>query len=203
MSDQKTTDDWEQQVNALIDGELSSEQERALRRAALDNPVLQELLERSSLLQEALAQLLPAEASTEFEERLRAIPGEIAAVPKAHAAATATVSFRERVSALLTDSIGVRGFSIAFGLAMLGLFVTRMFTTDVGIDPTAEQSPSTAEIARAQEDLEVALQYLVKANRSAHKHLVATVDKQVTDRVQALVIERSPVNVNRYRLHQE
>lgn len=203
MSTQKKIDEWDRQVNALIDGELSAEQERRLRQTALDNPELQQLLERSSLLQEAIAHLSPAAVSTEFQERLRAIPGESARAPKIQTADAATLSFSERVSAVLADSFGVRGFSIAFGLAVLGLFITSMSTTNLSIDPAIEQSPSTAEIAQAQKDLDVALQYLVKANRSAQRHLVATVDKQVTQRVQALVTDRSPINVNRYRLNQE
>jgi|GEM_PF-6025917 len=199
MSTQKPINDWEWQVNALIDGELSADQERTLRRTALDQPELQALIERSIALQEGFAHLSPVAVSTEFEERLRAIPGEPpSAVRKPQAANATAMSGVEAVATWLADHIWVRGLSVAVGVTVLGLFITSALQ-----EPTTQRSPSTAEIVRAQEDLDLALRYLAKANQSAHRHLVATVDRQVSHRVRALVVKRSFIKSSRQRLRKE
>lgn len=198
MSTQKPIDDWERQVNALIDGELSAEQERTLRRTALEQPELQTLIERSVGLQEGIAHLSPVAVSKEFEARLRAIADEPVEVRKPQAASGTAMSGLEAVFSRLADSIWPRGFVAAIGVAVLGLFISSVLQ-----EPMTDRSPSPAEIARAQEDLDLALQYLAKANKSAHRHLVATVDRQVNYRVRALVVDRSFIESNRQRLRQE
>jgi hypothetical protein len=73
MSNSTTPTDWESQINALLDGELTAPARAALQAEASRSPQLQQQLSLALALQEALHQLPDQVAPGSLQKKLRQI----------------------------------------------------------------------------------------------------------------------------------
>lgn len=135
--------DWDDQINALLDGELDDNQAGQLKQAAGDNQVLAEAIVEAYQLQQALASMAVEPAPERLRRKLKAIPRE-------HASHRQTRWFEPRW---------------AMALAALPLVVL------VAVTQMGPQQPSTAEIERASEEFALVMAYLGKASRATERHI--------------------------------
>ncbi len=73
---------WEEQINALLDGELNAGDAEALKAAATDDQRLARDIIEAYQLQQAMEQLRPEPAPASLRRKLRRIPREQASRPR-------------------------------------------------------------------------------------------------------------------------
>jgi hypothetical protein len=130
--------DWEQQVNALIDGEMEDQQVAALLALAANEPVLENKLRQARLLQEVLHGLPTPQA------------------PR---------SLRNKLAQIGREETGIQSLVFSWwrwGAAAAAVSLLLFFNIDAH-----RQGPSAAEIEQGRRDLVVALGYLQGAGHKA------------------------------------
>ncbi len=146
-------DEWEAQVNALLDGELDDVQAEALKtRAESDQALARAIIEAYQL--QRLMHALPVErAPDSLREKLRRIPAEQESLAMAHSGRRKAMERAPR-----------RWFRFeprwAMALAAVPLVVV------VGLQLSGPRAPSDAELAQARQDLALAFSYLRRPARS-------------------------------------
>lgn len=157
MTQEKRPDmnEWEEQINALLDGELDDGQAEALKHAADSEPALARAIIEAYQLQRLMAQLPQERAPASLRRKLRRVP-------------------RERRSA---DRFALLQPRWALALAVVPLALALV------IMQPREQRPSETELAQARQDLALALAYLQKASSVTGRKIQNTIDEGMSEPV--------------------
>jgi anti-sigma factor RsiW len=172
MKQRPDKQEWEEQVNALLDGELNDVQAGALKAAAASDQALAQAIIEAYQLQQALNALPLERAPDSLRRKLQRIP-------------------RERREPWLAFALQPR-WAVAFALlAVVALLVTQQ----------GPQQPSAAEIAQARHELAVAFAYLDKVGEKTGFEIRAAVDsgmqETVTEPVFKTITEQFEFNKER------
>ncbi len=157
MSEQR---DREEQINALIDGELDKVEVAALMAAAAQEPELQRQLEQARQLQQSLHRLPVQRAPRSLRRKLQRIGEEdrnerAASIPWLRWGAMAAA-----IPLLLVVSFGDR-----------------------------QQTPSAAEIEQGRRDLAVALGYLGRAGQKAALQIDGSISRGVVGSIREKTLQ--------------
>lgn len=156
--DRPDMQEWEAQIEALLDGELSDAEAEALKSAAERDQALARAIIEAYQLQQAIAALPREPAPASLRRKLRRIPRE-----------------QRKLERPAFPQLRWAAALAAFPLVLYAL--TQL----------APKQPSPAEIAQARHDLAVAFSYLEKASRATGREIESTIDDEmnsaVTDKV--------------------
>jgi len=147
-------DKWEDQINALLDGELSADDADLLKAQASDDRVLARAIVEAYQLHQAMDQVKVERAPDSLTKRLNAIPRE-------HRSAPVFSLFQPRW---------------AMALAAVPLVV-------IAVSLMRPDTPSASEIAQARQDLAIAFAYLDKAGAITGREIESTVGHTMANAV--------------------
>jgi anti-sigma factor RsiW len=145
---------WEEQINALLDGELSPEDAELLKAEATDDRELARAIVEAYQLQQAMDQVQVERAPRSLTKRLNA-------VPRKH---------RSRPSFSLLQP------RWAMALAAVPLVV-------IAVSLMRPDTPSASEIAQARQELAIAFAYLDKAAVITGREIESTVGSTMANAV--------------------
>lgn len=154
--------EWENAINALMDGELDDREAEQLKAAATDDLALARAIIEAYQLQQALANIPRERAPASLRRKLADIPRQQAAI---QGAGRRNTWLQPRWVA-------------AFAVIPLAIMVTF-----IGISLNGPKEPSPAEIAKAQQELAVALAYLGKVSRKTSHEIGSTVSTEMEQAV--------------------
>jgi hypothetical protein len=157
--------EWEDQVNALLDGELDDEGAGRLREAAGTDHRLSQAIIEAYQLQRALANIPTERAPDSLRRKLAAIPA-LEARRGAHQ--------QKPAGSWWQQSWQVPRWAAAVVAIPLVVIAVNQSTDWFG-----PKEPSAAEIAQAQQELAVALSYLGKVSRKAGLEIGDTVNNEM------------------------
>ena len=135
---------WEDEINALLDGELSTEQAKSLRAAAEDHRDLNRAIGEATELRQAMSEIRLERAPGSLRRKLRQIPRQQRA--------------QERPGFL----------QLRWGMAM----ATVVVAVTIMVSQMGPTQPTDVEITQARQDLNVVLTYLARASRKT-RHQIA------------------------------
>ena len=150
----RTEKKMEQQINALLDGELNSGDAEQLKAAATDDRDLARAIVEAYQLQQAMDTIHVERAPASLRKRLRAIP-------------------RKHKPALWSKTLQPR-WAMAFAVVPVVMIAVGLMR------PT---TPSASEIAQAREDLAIAFAYLDKAGQFTGREIELTVGETMVDAI--------------------
>lgn len=153
-NDRPDMNDWEDQINALLDGELDDAEAEALKSAAEQDQSLARAIIEAYQLQQALANIAIEPAPPSLRRKLKRVPRQQRA--------------RERRVSLPPRWVAA--------LALIPLVV-------IGISQLGPREPSEEEIAQARQDLAIAFAYLGKVGRRTGLEIESTVGEEMNDAV--------------------
>jgi hypothetical protein len=139
--------DWEEQVNALLDGELDGDQAEQLKSAASQDQELAQAIIEAYQLQQVMASIPMERAPDSLRRKLARIPAE-------QTRASRPSFFQPRW---------------AMALAAIPLVVM------LAITQMGPREPTEAELAQAKQDLALALSYLAKASQVTGNEIENTI----------------------------
>ena len=145
---------WEEQINALLDGDLSARDAELLKAEATDDRELARAVVEAYQLQQAMDQVHVERAPRSLTKRLNAIPREN----------------RERPSFSLLQP------RWAMALAAVPLVV-------IAVSLMRPDTPSASEIAQARQELAIAFAYLDKAAVITGREIESTVGSTMANAV--------------------
>jgi hypothetical protein len=154
--------DWQEQINAMLDGELTGQQLEQLKTAAKSDAELAAAIISAYQLQQALGAIPQERAPASLRSKL-------ADIPRLKQQSSKQPWFR-------TAWLQPRW---AMALAAVPLVL-------IAVSQMRPAEPSPEEIARAQQELFIALTYLGKVGRKTRMEIGTTVNQEV----------REPVNEN-------
>ena len=164
---------WEEQINALLDGELSSADADLLKAEATDDHDLARAIIEAYQLQKAMDAIRVERAPDSLRKRLRAIPGQQRPAP----------AFRilqpRWVIAQASLSAGFRPLLLALAAIPLVIFSVNLMQPE---------EPSAQEIAKARQDLAIAFAYIDKAGQFTGREIESTVGNTMSDAIAGSVI---------------
>jgi len=145
---------WEEQINALLDGDLSARDAERLKAEATDDRELARAIVEAYQLQQAMDQVHVERAPRSLTKRLNAIPREHRSRPP---------------------------FSLlqprwAMALAAVPLVV-------IAVSLMRPDTPSASEIAQARQELAIAFAYLDKAGAITGREIESTVGHTMANAV--------------------
>jgi len=152
--DHKLDGNWEQQINALLDGELGQTDADELKSAATDDRELARAIVEAYQLQQVMAEIKVERAPASLNKRLRAIPRE-------QRPAAGISLFQPR-------------WVMALAAVPLAIIAVSIMQPD---------TPSEAEIAKARQELAIAFAYLDKAGTITGRGIESTVGNTMADAV--------------------
>ncbi len=155
MSEKERPDmqEWEAQINALMDGELDDPQAGKLKAAAGDEPALARAIIEAYQLQQALAEVPLDRAPPSLRRKLRRIP-------------------REQRAPGRTGWMQPRW---AAAIAAVPLVVL------LAVQQMRPAEPTQAEVAQARQDLAMAFAYLEEASRKTGLRIGSTLDQGLSE----------------------
>lgn len=162
-------DNREEQINALLDGELSELEADALKRAATEDTQLARMIVEAYELQQMMAGLPQDRAPASLTKRLLAVPAEQRARQKAERKAG-----HKPGRAITTRSWLKPGWVMAVAAVPLVVIAVSMMQP---------KQPSPQEIAQARHDLAIAFAYLDKAGRMTGREIETQVGNTMTDAI--------------------
>ena len=157
--------DWELQLNQLLDGELEGEALQALQRAAAKDPELERAVRQAHELQQLMG-ALPAESAPD------SLRQKLAAIPERDELAADVARLNEQ-----RPRAGLRWRWLS-ALAVVPLVFVLL------VQQSGPTAPSDAELAQAREDLALALAYLDKATRVTERELSYTIGAAMRDPIE-------------------
>jgi len=165
MTEKPDFDDWEEQINALLDGELDDAGAGRLKAAAGEDHQLSQAIIEAYQLQRALANIPTERAPDSLRRKLAAIP-----------ALEARRGARQQKpgGGWWQQSWQVPRWAAAMAAIPLVLVAVNQTTDWLG-----PKEPSAAEIAQAQQELAVALSYLGKVSRRTGLEIGDTVNHEM------------------------
>lgn len=158
-------DEWEAQVNALLDGELDDAQADALKAAAEADQALARAIIEAYQLQRLMTSMPVERAPDSLREKLRRIPAEQASLE------------RRRVEAAKPPRTPWFAPRWAMALAAVPLVIA------VGVQLSGPRAPSEAELAQARQDVALAFSYLAKASRATEREIEHSIGAGMRDPV--------------------
>jgi len=150
---------WEEQINALLDGELSDIDAEELKTRATDDRDLARAIIEAYQLQKAMSSVPVEKAPNSLRKRLRTIP-------------------REHRPARTLNILQPR-WIMAAAVVPLVLVVTSLMQPD---------TPSAEEIEKARQDLAIAFAYLDRAGQFTGREIETTVGNTMSDAIAGSVI---------------
>ena len=161
---------WEDQINALLDGELSSEDAELLKAEATDDRELARAIVEAYQLQQAMDKVQVERAPASLTRRLRAIPREQRPTPN---------------NILLKPLWAIAQAGLRPQLLALAAVVPLILITVSLMQP---KTPSAQEIEQARQDLAVAFAYLDKAGQFTGREIESVVGNTMSDAIAGSVI---------------
>jgi len=155
----KYDEKWEEQINALLDGELSQTDAELLKAEASDDRDLARAIIEAYQLQQAMDDIRVERAPDSLRKRLRAIPRQHRRAP--------------------LFNIFQPPWAAAFAVIPLVFMVLIMMQPN---------TPSTQEIEKARQDLAIAFAYLDKAGQFAGREIESTVGNTMSDAIAGSII---------------
>lgn len=155
MNERPDMTDWEDQINALMDGELGDAEAEALKGAADNDQALARAIIEAYQLQQALASIPLERAPASLRRKLKSIP-------------------REQRS-LSRPWLSQPGWVAALAAVPLVLVLV--------MNITGSREPTEAEIAQARQDLALALGYLYKASRKTGLAIESSIEEGLAEPV--------------------
>ncbi len=160
IADQATLASWEEQLNALLEGELDDEQKQQLKVAAAQDPALARAIIEAYELQRALDAIPLQAAPDSLRRKLARIPAEHR--KKTRPAWLENTRFRPAwVTALAAVPV------LMFALSLRG-----------PAEPAVTE-PTAAQISQAQQELAIAFSYLEKVGRKTGQEIGTTVNNEM------------------------
>lgn len=150
----KFDEKWEQQINALLDGELIRADADELKSAATDDRDLARAIVEAYQLQQVMDAIPVERAPASLGKRLRAIPREQRPAP------------------------GIRLFQPRWVMALAAVPLAI-----IAVSLMQPETPSEAELDRARQELAIAFAYLDKAGAITGRRIEATVSHTMADAV--------------------
>lgn len=163
MNDTIDRNEWDAQINALLDGELDDAQADALKAAAEQDPVLARAIIEAYELQQLMAALPEERAPDSLREKLQRIPADHA--PRAalsKSPARRWTWFQPRW---------------VMALAAVPLVIA------IGVHQSGPRAPSEAELAQARQDLALAFSYLQRASQVTGREIEHSIGTGMRDPV--------------------
>ena len=145
---------WEDRINALLDGELSTDEADLLKAKASDDHNLAQAIIEAYQLQQAMDAVHVERAPDSLRKRLRSIP-------------------RQERSTPMFSFLQPRWVA---ALAAIPL----VLSTYILMQP---KTPTDAEIAQARQDLIIAFAYLDKAGRFTGREIESTVGNTMSEAI--------------------
>lgn len=139
--------EWEEQINALLDGELNDEQAQRLRAAAENDAALAGTIREAVQLRQAISNIPVDRAPSSLHRKLRSIPRQ--------------QQVHERS----------RFLQLRWGLVMATILVA----VTIAVSQIGPSEPTAAEIAQARQELNLALTYLVKTSRRTRSEITSNI----------------------------
>ena len=171
MSNQRPDmNEWEAQINALLDGELDDAAAESLKAEAEHDPALARAIIEAYQLQRLLAEIPQERAPDSLRARLQRIPAEQESAERRIAEARKSVERVSRRPRWLEPRW-------AMALAALPLVVA------LGIQFSGPKEPTDAELAQARQDLALAFAYLEKASRVTEREIEHSIGAGMRDPV--------------------
>jgi anti-sigma factor RsiW len=152
-------ENWEKQINALLDGDLSDADAEELKAQASDDKALARAIIEAYQLQKAMDMVKVERAPDSLRKRLRAIPRE---------------NKRSGVFTILQPR-----WVMAAAVVPLVLIVASLMQPD---------TPSAEEIEQARQDLAIAFAYLDKAGQFTGREIETTIGSTMSDAITGSVI---------------
>ena len=143
MNEPPDKNTWEEQINDLLDGELSDEQARSLRATAEHDHALARAIDEAHDLQRVISEIPFEGAPRRVRKKLRQIP------------------HRER-------TLQLPGF---LQLRWAMVMATVLIAVSITVSQMSPEDPTSLEIAQARQDLNLALTYLAKAGRKTRHEI--------------------------------
>lgn len=168
------SENWEQQINALLDGELDEQEAAALRQEAEGNEALARAIVEAYGLQAKLDEL-------DIEPAPASLRARLARIPKTESAD------RKRW-------FGMPKWIPVGAMAAVPLAVIAMVMMTSGPEPSAPGQPefTQEEILQAQEDVRIAFAYLDRISGRAGLQMQQQIAKELSSGVNDNVAEHMP-----------
>lgn len=160
MKDEAKLADWEEQLNALLEGELDEEQTQQFKAAANKDPALARAIIESYELRQVLAAIPLQRAPASLRQKLARIP----------------VEHRQKIR---PDRFWTAWFRPAWvtALAAIPLLVIALSLRGP-TEPTITE-PTTAQISQAQHELAITFSYLGKVGRKTGLEIGSTMNREM------------------------
>jgi anti-sigma-K factor RskA len=168
--------EWEDQLNALLDGELDNEGAQRLREAAGTDHQLSQAIIEAYQLQRALANIPLERAPDSLRRKLAAIPHQQAGEQSRQHKPGVWSWWRQP-------------WQLPRWAAAVAAVPVVMITLNLTTDLFGPKEPSAAEIAQAQQELAVALSYLGKVSRRTGLEIGETVNQEMHKTVNENMLE--------------
>jgi anti-sigma factor RsiW len=149
---------WEQQINALLDGELSADDAELLKAEATDDRELARAIVEAYQLQQAMDALRVERAPASLTKKLRAIPRQ------------------HRSKPVFSGLFNLAQPRWAAALAAIPLVV-------IAVSLMRPDTPSAAEVAQARQEMAIAFAYLDKAGVITGREIESTVGRTMANAV--------------------
>ena len=181
--------DWEEQINALLDGELDDEQTKQLKAAAQHDTALAQAIVEAYQLQQALEAIPLQRAPASLRRKLASIAAE-------QGAGTRSKSRPGWFQPVWISALA------AIPLVIIALNIWQptetQMTEPVAAGPT---EPTAAEVREAQRELAVAFEYLGKVGRKTGLEISTTVNSEMQQTVNKPMIRafRDQMEFNKER----
>ncbi|HET6566289.1 MAG TPA: hypothetical protein VFG52_12820 [Xanthomonadales bacterium] len=165
MTDRPENFDWDEQINALLDGELDSQQADQLRADADRSPALARAIIDAYQLKQALEAIPTERAPASLRRKLADIPRQQARKSRPRWLQPAFMTALAAVP-LLVIALALRG-------------------------PQQEElkEPTAAELQQARQELAVAFAYLGKVGRMTNQEISETVNNEMQETVNENMIQ--------------
>jgi anti-sigma factor RsiW len=151
--------DWEDAINALLDGELDDHQAESLKAAASDDRTLARAIIEAYQLQQALARIPMERAPASLRRKLADIPRQ------------------------QSKKIRPLWLQPAFMTALAAVPLLIIAVALLGPQQPANSDPTAAELRQAQQELAVAFSYLGKVGRMTNQEIGKTVNDEMQETV--------------------
>ena len=156
----KYDEKWEEQINALLDGDLSNEDAELLKAEASDDRELARAIIEAYQLQKVMDTIHVERAPASLRKKLKAIP-------------------RQQRPAFSFNLLQPRWVT---ALAVIPLVM-------ISVSLMQPDTPSAAEVAKARQDLAIAFAYLDKAGQFTGREIESTIGNTMTEAIAGSVIK--------------
>lgn len=169
----------EEQINALLDGELGEAEAEELKNAAKDDTELARKIVEAYQLQQMMAALPQDRAPASLTKRLLAVPAEQKAEKRA----------RQETRLKTGQKAGRSQASRNWFRPGWVMAVAAVPLVVIAMNMMQPKQPSPQEIAQARHDLAIAFAYLDKAGRMTGREIENQVGNTMTDAIAGSVFK--------------